>query len=197
MIELNLLPEQLKIKKKQKIEWAELPIIPVIVWVVILTIGVHALSILFVEMNRGSMKTLKKEWENYSPKKKEMEELTKKLNSINAKVTSIEELKKSRIVWAKKMNNISDSMLPSVWLSSFSLKAGIQTKPTLFLEGYVTGVSEEGTASVGRFINALKHNEEFFSGLEDIELEDMRRSLIEKKEVMKFRLSIPLKENEN
>ena len=65
MIELNLLPEQLKIKKKQKIEWAELPIIPVIVWVVILTIGVHALSILFVEMNRGSMKTLKKEWENY------------------------------------------------------------------------------------------------------------------------------------
>jgi len=197
MIELNLLPEQLKVKKKQKIEWAELPIIPVIVWVVISTIGIHALSILFVEMNRGSMKTLKKEWENYAPKKKEMEELTKKLSSINAKVTSIEELEESRIVWARKMNNINDSMLPSIWLSSFSLKAGLKTKTTLFLEGYATGVSEEGTASVGRFINSLKHNEEFFSGLEDIELEDMRRSVVEKKEVMKFRLSIPLKENGN
>ena len=197
MIELNLLPEQLKVKKKQKIEWAELPIIPVIVWVVILTIGIHALSILFVEMNRGSMKTLKKEWENYAPKKKEMEELTKELSSINAKVSSIEELEESRIVWARKMNNINDSMLPSIWLSSFSLKTGGNTKTTLFLEGFATGVSEEGTASVGRFINSLKHNEEFFSGLEDIELEDMRRSVVEKKEVMKFRLSIPLKETGN
>ena len=159
MIELNLLPEQLKIKKKQKIEWAELPIIPVIVWVVILTIGVHALSILFVEMNRGSMKTLKKEWENYSPKKKEMEELTKKLNSINAKVTSIEELKKSRIVWAKKMNNISDSMLPSVWLSSFSLKAGIQTKPTLFAFLCSSGLCLASLACFLRLLDAIpRHN---------------------------------------
>ena len=192
MIELNLLPDELKIKRKQSVEWQELPIVPVIAWVTVGVIFLHAASVAVVEMNKKYLNTLKEEWGSYEPKRKELDSLKKKVEDVNAKVKAIDELTEGRLIWAKKINSVSDSMLPNIWLSTFSY-SDEGNKAVLLLEGYVSGGSEEGTASVGRFINSLKKNENFFSDFEEVELEDIKRSMVEKQEVMKFRLRCPFK----
>ena len=192
MIELNLLPDELKIKRKQSVEWQELPIVPVIAWVTVGVIFLHAASVSVVEMNKKYLNTLKEEWGSYEPKRKELDSLKKKVEDVNAKVKAIDELTEGRLIWAKKINSVSDSMLPNIWLSTFSY-SDEGNKAVLLLEGYVSGGSEEGTASVGRFINSLKKNENFFSDFEEVELEDIKRSMVEKQEVMKFRLRCPFK----
>ncbi|MCK4463002.1 MAG: hypothetical protein KAU58_01690 [Candidatus Omnitrophica bacterium] len=189
MIELNLLPDELKIKKTKAIEFAKLPIIPVSLGVLCVLIIMHTLLIFTVKINKTSLTKLKKEWESFSPKRNQMDKLKNRVKDINAKVKAIEELTQKRILWAKRLNCLSDSIHPNIWLSSlyYDKKSAI---PTLGLEGFATGTEED----VGRFMDTLENSKEFFSGLQSIELGFTKRSLIDKQEVTNFRLICAFKE---
>lgn len=189
MIELNLLPDELKIKKTKAIEFAKLPIIPVSLGLLCVLIIMHILLIFSVKISEISLAELKKQWEGFSPKRSQMDELKNNVKDINLKVKAIEELTQERILWAKKLNCLSDSIHPNIWLSGLYYDKKSAT-PTLGLEGFATGAEED----VGRFMDTLENNKDFFSSLESIELGFTKRSLVDKQEVTNFRLICSFKE---
>ncbi len=191
MIELNLLPDELKVKKTKAIEFAKLPIIPLSLGILCVLIIAHILLIFTVKMNKASLTQLKKQWEDFSPKRSQMDKLKDNVKDINLKVKVIEELTQKRILWAKKLNSLSDSIHPNIWLSGLYYDKKSAT-PTLGLEGFATGTEED----VGKFMDTLENNKEFFCDLESVELGFTKRSLLDKdtQEVTNFRLICSFKE---
>jgi len=184
MIEINLLPEDFKVKKSAA-EAIDLPIIPIIAAVVAGLVVVHAVAFLIAANNRKTITKIQTELENLTPKKNEIMALNLKVKEMENKVKAIEILTLNRIVWAKVLNSISDSMLQRVWLSRVKFeRRGVQ--PVIMIEGYIADKSEAGTAMVAKFINSLKENKEFMTHVKDIELDNVRSSLIAGQEIMRF-----------
>ena len=86
MIELNLLPDELKIKKKKTLELANLPIIPTFLGILCVLIVTHLLLIFCISINKMTLAKSKKEWENFFPKRKEIDTLKEEVKNINANI---------------------------------------------------------------------------------------------------------------
>jgi len=140
-----------------------------------------------IRINKIALIKVKKQWEEIYPQKTMIDSLKKKVTGINAKIVAIEGLTKERILWAKKLNELSDLMPSNIWISNLSYDKSGQT-PSLVMEGFEAGTTEEGAAYVARFIKAMKNNKDFFKNFHDIELGQMKRSLIGKDEVMNFKI---------
>ncbi len=70
--------------------------------------------------------------------------------------------------------------------------AAKQAQPSggmLTISGFATGLGEETTANVARFIRSLKDNRDFFRDFADVELVSMKKSVVEERDVMNFTLA--------
>lgn len=213
MIELNLLPEELK-KKRKRIELPEIPIVPIAVGLVALLVGIQILLGGFIFFNKRNLKTLDKKWEVLAPKKKEFDTIKQKIATIGKKTKAIEGLMGKRISWSRLLNALSDSLTANIWLTDLTYAEKIEKKKikapkspgkkkekikkeaneasfrmcTLKLSGSASGKGEETTAHIARFIRALKENEDFFKDFDDIELVSIKKGIVEGQDVMDFTL---------
>lgn len=183
MIEINLLPEEFKEKKRRGGIGANLPVVQIFIGILAILVSSHILILFCIGVNKGALSKLKKEWEAESPKRKEIEALKKKVSLCNTKIETIESLAGKRVLWAEKLNALSDSVTDNTWLSNLTYDKKTST-PTLILEGYAVGIEED----VGNFMKKLEDNSAFFSGLEGIELGYTKAGRIENNDVTSFKL---------
>jgi hypothetical protein len=129
-----------------------------------------------------------------------------------------------RFGWAKKLNDLSDSMTSGLWLSSLEYDEKTGEKPAaggaraptndkgkmaspggvterttnryLILSGYASSMGEQGTSLIGKFIKSLKDNAGFYSDFGDIELGSIKAEKIQDQEVMSFKLTCMFKGSE-
>ncbi|MFA5146054.1 MAG: PilN domain-containing protein [Candidatus Omnitrophota bacterium] len=232
MIEINLLPEELKKKKKEpqiqlekidlsKLNFQNVPVIKILIGTAALLVAVPVLLFLIGIYATSHISAMEKDYKKISPEKREVELLKSQVDTINKKVGSIDELMVKRFSWARKLNDLADSMTPGIWLTELSYNEKIVDRtvtidlktpkgkgpanPTksivekvpvknLIISGYATGMGEEGTASVGKFIKSLKENPDFYSDFSDIELGSIKRDKVEEQEVMNFKITCLYKE---
>jgi len=212
MIEINLLPQELRKKESPfaKIDFSALslkniPIAGVAIGVVGLVVAVQlfvsAMS-LYYNVTLGS---LNRRYGAIAEKKKEADALKLRTAIINKKSGAIDELMLKRFSWAKKLNALSDSMTPGIWLvelnydeqsvdrSAAAMRPGQGKGPgpagALVISGYAAGAGEQGAALVGKFIKNLKESEVFFSDFNQIELVSIKADRVQNQEVMNFRIS--------
>lgn len=136
MIEINLLPEELRKKepkfKRIDLSGFDLKNIPVfkIVIISLSTLAVfHILLFTTGVFSKARLKSLTKKYNDILPKKKEADALKAQSIAINSKVRTIDELMVKRFSWAKELNALSDSMTPGIWLSEFNYDEKIGEKP--------------------------------------------------------------------
>ena len=125
MIEINLLPEEIKKKKKRqaaKIEVSDInlqniPILNIAAIAVAIILSIQL--VLFVAGIMGGMSYdgLEKSYNEMLPKKLEAERLKTQVNSMSSKVAAIDELMVKRFIWARKLNALSEAMTPGIWLT--------------------------------------------------------------------------------
>lgn len=210
MIKINLLPAETRKKEAlfSKIDFSQLSVqkVPVLLIaaalaaiLIVLQISVLAMNIYF----GFSLASLTKRYAIIEPQKKEADLLKAQTDLINKKIGAIDELMGKRFSWAGKLNDLSDSITPGIWLAeldydekmvdksgahpSAGSRAGIPG--TLIISGYASGVGEQGAALVGKFIKSLKDNQQFYSDFSRIELISVKSDRVHNQEVMKFRVS--------
>ena len=218
MIEINLLPEEIKKKKRSPsridVSATGMPGLP-IVSIAVRAAGVILIIqlILFVIgfMSGATFKSLSLEYKDILPKKQETEKLKIQVDRMNAKVGAIDELMVKRFSWEKKLNTLSDSMIPGIWLMELDYDEKITNVPKpvktdlpkkkliqatenvlsryLILSGAASGMGEEGTALIGRFIKNLKDDPDFYSDFSDIELGTIKREKMYDQEIMTFKIT--------
>jgi len=207
MIEINLLPEEMRKKERafKKIEvdlsgidLAKLPVGRIAVWAAVFFVCLHLGLFLIGYAGKAWSSSLAKEYEEILPEKGKADQLKAESDLIAKKVKTVNELMSKRFSWARKLNSLSDAVTPGVWLSDLAYnergsneaqgnaRAAVRS---LTISGCVSKMSEEGTALVGRFIQNLKDNREFYSDFSAIELGSIKSDKWDDQEIMRFTIT--------
>lgn len=209
MIEINLLPAELRKKKKKKVPSFEFSFnkkIPLVVFG-----GLVLFHLLFISLNTVTkirLKSLKNNWQGISLKREKLNQIKAELKEVNAKIPLIEQLMRDRILWSRKLNQISELAVPGVWLNELSLEIKEEALPRpiartkvktpaakpkvlkyLIIEGSCASRGKDEPALIGRFMQNLKSDASFSSDFTGIELGPIKERRIEQIEVMDFILT--------
>ena len=192
MIEINLLPPNLRVKKREPMKLPSLPIIPIAAGIVCLLFAIQVLLWFFIQVKSVSCDSLKKKVASIAASNKDAMNIDSSLREISSKVEAIDKLSSSRFKVAKKLNDLSDSMVSGVWLRRIDVKkGGSGSEPGVLREALVLAgsnivVGDSGEGLIGRFVNSLKENESFSSDFDDIELAKVERKKVQNTEIMDF-----------
>lgn len=221
MIEINLLPEELKKKesplKKIDITAAIIRNVSFTKLAVIIFGTLAAIHILMFGaglVSKVRFSVLSGKYSQISGKEKDAIALKARSETISSKKSAIDELMIKRLEWAKKLNDLSDSMVAGIWLTGLSLneksvddvvskpkepsdaadakkKKGLKKRVIKYMSisGYAYSKGEEGTASIGRFIKSLRASESFYRDFNDVELGSIKRDKFEDQDVMSFSIT--------
>jgi len=202
MIELNLLPEELR-KKKKRIELPDIPIIPIVGVLVGLLIIFQLLIGGITLMCKNQLRALDGSWEKLAPGKMELDGIKRQIKNTGSKIEAIENLIEKRLSWTQLLNELSNSLTPNIWLKELvyqerkksqarDSKKNISRKPpeekvkSLLISGSASAKGQEATRDIAQFITALKSNNDFFKDFEDIELLSIKKNTVAGQDSMDF-----------
>lgn len=127
MIEINLLPDELKKKdtRFKKFDLAHLdlkglPVFKIAIGVIGILAVVHGLLFAVAAYSNVNLKELAKKQNELLPNTKEAQILKERSQMMVRKVGAINELMVKRFSWAKKLDALGDSMTPGIWLTEIS-----------------------------------------------------------------------------
>lgn len=192
MIEIDLLPEKLRVKKKQALSLPSLPIIPIVIAVIGVLVAIQLLLVVLVQAKKVVFNSLNGKYSSISTSYLQATTLEKDLKDLTYKIDTVEKLSGSRFKVAKELNDLSDSLVPGVWLKSIDVKKeesaaeGGALREALVIVGssIVSGEKEDGY--IGKFVSSLKGNASFSEDFSAIEMVKMERKKIRNTEVLDF-----------
>jgi len=187
MIEINLLPDKYKKREIQLPDLGELKTVPIIIGIVSFLVTLYLILTIISTVKSNTLNKLKNEWQSISVQQQEAAKLKGEMEGLEKKADLIDSLVAERLLWSKKLNQLSDLMIDGIWLEKLSLGKR-KDKDVLILEGNVVSRKKEETALIGEFMQKLRQDKTFFSDFEDIELESIKRRYMGETEVMQFNL---------
>ncbi len=200
MIEINLLPEELRLREKGFEVSKELAIL----------IGVSALLILaslyfllagWVVSQEQSLKKWLAEKSQLEIPLKEVTQLKQEIQALQDHFQKAEKILSRSFLWSKKLNQISDLLVSGIWLTELTLQKKtltqggtvVSTESALIISGRAYSKSHEETALVGRYLSVLKSDQDFFQHFKDIQVENIQGIKLGEVLVAKFSLVCPMK----
>lgn len=176
MIEINVVPQELRKRKKQKLLPGGVDIPPEVVigsigGLFFLLILVH-IGLLFLNITRmKEHKLLKQEWAAVSPQKDAVDEVVNQMRQLQNKYKAIVDVTGGETVWwAEKLNLISNELPRGVWLTKVAL-----TNEMLFIEGSAISKNQDELINVHKFTSNLRRQSKFMGDLTELELGSIQR----------------------
>lgn len=222
MIEINLLPQEMRKKESRfksidlgDIDFKSLPLKNIAIVAAAALVCLHVLLFALGVNGKSKAAALSKKYGLIAEQNKDALNLKEQVELIQKKVAAIDELMVKRFGWAKKLNDLSDSITPGIWISSLEYdeklserviqpiqkpgsekdKASVPKKSIekvmsrfIVISGYASSMGEQGTALIGKFIQSLKDNSGFYADFYEIELASIKAEKIKDQEVMSFKL---------
>ena len=154
---------------------------------VVIIIFLCVANVRMIEVYRGGVIKLEREISAIYPGLPTGEELKMMLNELLPELTGSNSLLRKRILWAPKLNQISNSLPEGVWIDELrstrkasgegvprkrGKSASIKSRQQgLIIEGRVLSVSDKkGINAIENFVSSLKKNALFMEGIESVEL---------------------------
>lgn len=136
MIEINLLPEELKKRRRAapKIDVANIslesiPVIKIALVVAGIFIAIQIVVFGFGILGGIVFRSLEKSYKEILPEKQYAEHLSFAVSKMSKKVSAIDELMVRRFSWTKKLNDLSDSVTAGIWLTQLEYDERLTEKP--------------------------------------------------------------------
>jgi len=195
MIKINLLPDRLKKKKRRLVfNLPSLPretVIALVGSIVVLLILLHLFLLGVLIIEKARLSALNRSWKKVEPFKTQVDAVKGEISGLESKTKSFAAVTNDnkRILWAKKMNQLSDFLPPGVWFTKFYL-----ANQKLIIEGSAISQKGDEMVKVGKFTSALKNEISFSKDFQDIELTSINRKLIKSVEVADFIITARLKD---
>ena len=191
MIEINLLPEELRKKKSDPRFKLNLQAEKLKFWIAGGAAGI--LIFIIIVLLLGSFireaqinKFLARE-KNFSSRLSHLDSVNNEISVLKVKMGALDTLTKRKFIWAEKINQLSDLVLPGIWFTR------VYTDPSenkLMIEGGVISKSEEAMASVGKFMKNLKDDAQFFKDFKNIKLESVQRKAKDERDIVDFKIAL-------
>ncbi len=192
MIEINLLPEELRKQKRQLLKLPRVPALPFVAGVIGVLIVIQFLLAIAIQAKKVTLNSLNKKYALISASALKAGALENSLKGFSSKIVAVDNLSSLRFNWARKLNDLSDSVVSGIWLRKVYIKKAeslgqtFQSRQPLMIEGSSTVPGEAGPDAVGKFVNSLKGNSSFSEDFDEVELIVVERRKIRHTEVIDF-----------
>ncbi|MBU1887987.1 MAG: hypothetical protein KKB46_02155 [Candidatus Omnitrophica bacterium] len=188
MIEINLLPEELRKRKKINLK-LDLEVIGKVKFLaggVLAGILIFLIIFLFAgsSIRKRQIIGLMMKEQAVSAEKAQAEEANKEIIFLMAKLTELNEITKRKFIWSDKLNELSGLVLPGIWLTRVYTDADSR----FIIEGHVISKKEEAMATVGKFMKDIREKQTFFKDFSNIKLESVQRKGTGDRDVVDYRI---------
>ena len=187
MIEINLLPEELRIRSAKSAQAKEksggakkiLYLVPAVI-ALLLIMHIYFLGIIIFK--NFQLAALNYQWLKLEPERKRIENMQKEYSSSSVEFQTIEQITAQRLNLAQKLKSLSYSLPSGIWFNELS----ISEREGLSLKGSVVSLAKEEVGLLNKFIDNLKSDKEFYNGFDRLELSSVTRRSISNYEVIDF-----------
>lgn len=159
MIEINLLPEELSVKKEKEIPLQL--IVYGLVGIFALILIVHLFLLLTGVMKIHKLKSLEKRWTLLTSQHPQLEAWRKQYATSSQETQGINKLLKDRLTVFDKMQVLSKVLPNGIWFNQITLK-----DKNLRLEGCVISLKKDHLSLLNLYLSNLKKERGFFQNLE-------------------------------
>ncbi|MCB9757185.1 MAG: PilN domain-containing protein [Candidatus Omnitrophica bacterium] len=200
MIDINLVPENMRKNRRSKAVAATSPSSAVVTGlpqtVVFGILGAFtALLILvllgcqgYLALQISKRNNLKKQLADIEQARKNVEVTIKEIKDLNVRVKTLEKVVGGRtILWAEKLNEISDNLPRGVWLTKVALEAQF-----LVLEGSAVSKMKTEIADIHLLTGKLKSDKNFMVNLKSLELDMIKARNVDNLSVADFKIKAEL-----
>jgi Tfp pilus assembly protein PilN len=189
MIEINLLPEELKNRaekaEKEKILNQALYFMP---WLFGLLLFAHLCLAAIFAFRSYQISTLAGHWRSLEPQRKILAQSRQEYDILSQDSRIAQQLDIQRISWAQKLNRLSADLPSGVWLNELALSS-----KECVLKGSVISLKKEEMFLVNKLIEGLKSDALFFKDFSSLELSSVQMRTISGYDVVDFVLKLSLK----
>jgi hypothetical protein len=168
MIEINLLPEELKVKVRTKKTGAAIEpkyflyAVPLILSILI---SAHILLVFLTVAKNHQLGVLTLKWKALEPQRRALEDDT----MVSQDSAEIQQLMAQRINWSEKLNKLSLYLPSGIWFNDISL-----SRKDLTIQASVVSLQKKEMSLINKFIDSLKKDTLFFKDFNNLELGSMR-----------------------
>jgi len=190
MIEINLLPEELRKKSSEPFLNLNIEAEKLKIWIGIGAAGILILIIMTLFLGsfirKAQISGLLARERGFSGRLAKVDSLNKEMAVLKARMSALDQLTNRKFLWAEKLNQLSDLILPGMWFTHVYT----DSENRLILEGSVISKSEEAMASVGKFMKNIKDDQFFFKDFRSIKLESVQRKNKEERDIVDFKIAL-------
>jgi len=199
MIEINLLPEELRVKNKTKSLEHETVTRPgafspdqLFVYAIPVLLGVlvcvHIYFAVISILKNGQLAALNRQWVELEPQKKALDKFNNEYSATSADASLVALLNSKRILWAQKLNKLSLNLPSGVWFDEISISA-----KDILIRGSVISLAKEEVNLINKLLENLKADSEFSKDFVSFELSDVLRKNVGGYDIADFILTGALK----
>lgn len=174
MININLLPEEYR---KKKVNYSEIfnkykgfaaPGLGILIAVIVIT---SLVVVVYPSLQKRTLRKLSARWGNIEKDYEEVDKLNKEEDKFRSLLDVIKKIIENRISWARRLNNISDSLPKEIQLTELTTKIEKIKDKTDRVVLVITGIvpSYPGEQTIGDFIKILRGMPGFIKDFPDIE----------------------------
>ena len=190
MIEINLLPEELKVKTKRlgKVSIESkyfLYLIPLVFAVLILAhICLAAVGI----VKSLQFSQLNNKWKKLQPQRELLNNLKKEYDVVASNAELIQELNSRRLNWSEKLNRLSQDLPSGIWFNEI-----LVSRQDFVLKASVVSLQKEEMGLINKFMDSLKNDTRFLIDFNKLELGLVQKKSVGGYDVVDFILTAKLR----
>jgi len=192
MIEINLLPQELKPEPQSKKIGITGPrlrqflgLIPLI-FGILLCIHLYLFAVTIVKSSQFNI--LNNKWQKFEPQRKMLESFNKEYALLYEDALVSQQLLRERIAWSGKLNKLSLALPSGIWFNEISV-----TPKDLTLKGSIVSLQSQEMNLIKIFMDNLKKDTVFFKDFSNLELGSVQRKTIGGYDIVDFILAGTLK----
>lgn len=184
MIEINLAPEEFKIKvKKGSPSDAKKILYLIPLGITILLLAHICLGVINISLN-SQYRVLKAKWNELEPQLKKWEASNKENLLLMAEDRVLQQLLKERIVWADKLNKLSLHLPSGIWFNEI-----VVLNKEFTLKAAVVSVAKDEMGLINKFLTSLKDDTGFSRIFKSLELGSIKTETVNNYDIISFSLT--------
>jgi len=183
MIEINLLPQELKIKDQGVnvlSQWF-IYLIPLLLGTLLC---LHLYFGIFAVILGGKQMVMNNQWNQMQPQKIALDNFKKQNAVLTGDSKALLDLLSLRINWSEKLNSLSIDLPYGIWFRDLNANP-----KELVIQGLAISLQKEELTLINKFISNLKDDADFFNDFAGIELKSVQTKSVGIYDVVEFGLS--------
>ncbi len=189
MIEINLLPEKLKVNlRKRKIGIESQRLLSFVPLLFGLLICIHVYLAALAILKHWQYGALDKKWDSLTPQREMLKNFKEQYDVLSFSTQAAQQLNSRRLNWPEKLNKLSLNLPSGIWFNEM-----LVSQTELVLKASVISLQKEEMGLINKFIDNLKNDTGFFRDFNKLELGSLQRRSLSGYDIVDFILTGTLK----